>query len=55
MAEKTKRKRKQRLSGRVGRLEKFYATLIARNLFIGHLVHFLILTLFYVFFYVNML
>ena len=40
MVEKTKRKRRQRLSGRVGRLEKFYAILFEMYLFFGHLVHF---------------
>ena len=34
MVEKIKRKRRQRLSGRVGTLEKFYAILIVRNYFL---------------------
>ena len=55
MAEKTKRKRRQRLSRRVGRLEKFYATSFVKNLFLRSLSTFLILTLFYVFFYVYIL
>ena len=39
MAEKTKKKKRHRLSGKVGRLEKFYTILFVRNLFFGHLIH----------------
>ena len=49
MAEKMKRKKRQRLSGRVGR-ENFYATLFAIYLFFDHLVYFLTFTLLYIFF-----
>ena len=47
MTEKTERMRKQRVSGRDGRLEKFYAAFWS----LGTILMFI---LFYVFFYVNM-